>query len=194
MGYVEKQSKQKTRRYLIQQTILRSVAAVGLLGMAVVAPNAIQLLSKQGLIDVRNPRRRELINRSRDKLIKAGLLSRDKKGFVHLTVKGEVTFRKFELSGFRFRKPRRWDQKWRILIFDIKEPRRSTRDKVRRTLSDIGFKRLQDSVWIFPYDCEDFITLLKTDFKIGKDLIYIITHEIENDGLLRKQFNLPQAS
>jgi hypothetical protein len=46
-------------------------------------------------------------------------------------------------------------------------------------------------VWVYPYDCEDLITLLKADFKIGKDLLYVITESIENDKWLRQSFGFP---
>jgi CRISPR-associated endonuclease Cas2 len=77
-----------------------------------------------------------------------------------------------------------------MLIFDISEKRRGTRDKVRNTLISIGFIHLQDSVWVYPYDCEDLITLLKADFMIGKDLLYVIADKIENDIELHKKFGL----
>ena len=54
----------------------------------------------------------------------------------------------------------------------------------------IGFVRLQDSVWVYPYDCEDLIVLLKADFKIGKDVLYMIVDEMEGDTHLRKEFGL----
>ena len=50
--------------------------------------------------------------------------------------------------------------------------------------------RLQDSVWVYPYDCEDIIGLLKTDIGVGKDLLYMIADEIENDRHLRENFGL----
>ena len=58
-------------------------------------------------------------------------------------------------------------------------------------MAEIGFVRLQDSVWIFPYDCEDFIMLLKADLKIGKDALYAIVEKLENDKALREHFHLP---
>ena len=53
------------------------------------------------------------------------------------------------------------------------------------------FVRLQDSVWIYPYDCEDIITLLKADFQIGKDMLYMIVEMLEYDKRLRNHFDLP---
>ena len=75
-------------------------------------------------------------------------------------------------------------------MFDIKEKRKSTRDKIRHNLFKIGFIRLQDSVWVYPYDCEDFINLMKADFKIGKDLLYVVADKIENDKFLAQHFKL----
>ena len=109
---------------------------------------------------------------------------------LRLTAKGEQILRRLELHDFKLRKPKRWDRKWRVLIFDIPERRKNLRPKIRYTLLAIGFIRLQDSVWVYPYDCEDLITLLKADFKIGKDLLYLIVDSIENDFPLRSHFRV----
>lgn len=193
MEKLEEKSAKKTQRENTQRAILMAVAAAGLLSLAVVAPNALQILPRLGIIEMKHPRRRELINRSRDRLISAGLLARDEKGYVHLTKKGQTKLKMLELWDYTLERSTRWDEKWRMLIFDIPEYRKTLRDKVRRTLSSIGFRRLQDSVWMYPYDCEELVTLLKADFRIGKDLIYLITDSIENDSGLRKKFNLPVA-
>ena len=87
-------------------------------------------------------------------------------------------------------RPKRWDRKWRILIFDIPEYRKGLRDKIRRTLGVIGFVRLQDSVWVYPHDCEDLIAFLKADFRVGKDMLYMIVEELEGDGHLKRHFGL----
>ena len=174
----------------MQRAVLMTVAAAGFLSMALLAPNALQALAKLGILDIRGKRRKELINRSRDRLLDAGLLMRDERGYLRLLPKGEAKLRQLELHDYRLKKPKRWDEKWRLLIFDIPERRRYTREKVRNTLQMIGFERLQDSAWVYPYDCEDLVTLLKVDFKIGKDLLYIITDGIENDLMLRKRFGL----
>ena len=70
------------------------------------------------------------------------------------------------------------------------EKRRKTRDRLREIMERTGFVRLQDSVWVYPYDCEDLITLLKTDFKVGKDVLYVIADRIEFDKPLRILFGL----
>jgi hypothetical protein len=58
---------------------------------------------------------------------------------------------------------------------------------------EAGFVRLQDSVWVYPYDCEDIITLLKAEYRIGDDMRYMIVDSIERDSALRRHFKLPEA-
>ncbi len=165
------------------------VATAGFLSVAALAPNAIQALGILGGFN-KSKRQNEIIANSRKRLVAHGLLEYTPEGFLRLTSKGETKLEQLELREYKIKKPRRWDKKWRVLIFDIREERKALRDKVRTTLIAIGFMRLQDSVWVYPHDCEDLITLLKADFKIGKEILYIIADTIENDSWLKKQFKL----
>jgi phenylacetic acid degradation operon negative regulatory protein len=45
---------------------------------------------------------------------------------------------------------RRWDGKWRMVLFDVPQNRASDRTRLRRSLADRGFGYLQNSVWITP--------------------------------------------
>ena len=188
MGNLEKESRVRAKRGQIEKAVLGTIGAIGILGVALVAPNALQALKMFGY----KPQRRsnEHITLCRKRLIKQGFITYEN-NFLRLTKKGEERLLKLEASNYQIPKPKRWDGKWRVLIFDIKENRKTIRDKVRRTLDSLGFVRLQDSVWVFPYDCEDLIVLLKADFKIGKDLLYMIVDSIENDRWIRKIFSLP---
>ena len=63
--------------------------------------------------------------------------------------------------------------------------------KQRRFMAEYGFVRLQDSVWIYPYDCEDLIALAKASLRIGADVLYMIVERLERDKHLREHFGLP---
>ena len=172
---------------ILKKAILATVKVAGLLTVAAIAPNSIKYLKSLGIVS--GKRQKEIMFASKDRLVKNGLLQY-KNGFLELTKNGETELELLEMKGWKMDKPKRWDGRWRMLIFDIPETRRPARDKVRQTLSTIGFYILQDSVWIYPYDCEDLVTLLKTDFRVGKDLLYLIVDSIENDKNLRKSFGL----
>ena len=192
MGELEKKFKTRKRKENFQKAILAGIAAVGILGVMVVAPNALQALKFFG-IEPKNKWQKYNINQSFKRLKEHGLIyfKKTNKGtFIRLTQKGKEKLRRFELLGYKLPKPPKWDRKWRMLIFDIKEKQKGTRDKIRLTLKKIGFLRLQDSVWVYPYDCEDLVTLMKADFKIGRDLLYLIVDTIEGDARIKDHFKL----
>lgn len=177
----------KCRKDDIKKIILASVALAGVLGVGLVAPNALNAMAKLGILP--HPRQKESINRSRDRLIHLGLL-RYADGQLHITSQGETALRKLKLAEYQTHRPKRWDNRWRVLIFDIPEKRKKLREQIRHTLVKIGFVHTQDSVWIYPYDCEDLITLLKADFRIGKDLLYLVVEQMEYDRPYKEIFGL----
>jgi len=157
------------------------------LSIGLVAPQVIGAMGKLGLLP--NKRQEEIVRSSASKLVKKGLLMYQDNRY-KLTEVGEKKLRHWELEDYKFKRPPKWDKKWRVVIFDIPEKKRKARDQIRSVFISAGFYRLQDSVWVYPYDCEDIVGLLKTDIGIGKDLLYMIVDEIENDKHLREYFGL----
>jgi DNA-binding transcriptional regulator PaaX len=189
MGKLETEIKIKIRNTKIQRAILGTLATAGILSVALLAPNALQMLKMFGLGEGKDRDVKRSINNSRDRLIKNGFVKYEGK-YLCLTEKGKSVIGRLEKTNYKIKKPKHWDKKWRLVIFDIKEYKRETRDQIRDTLIQIGFLKLQNSVWVYPYDCEDLITLLKADFAIGREVLYIIADQIENDAIIKKYFGL----
>lgn len=182
MGVIESQIKKQIRLSRINKAVITSLAVAGGIGIAVVAPNLANVLGK-----TLSAQLKQTTQRSLTRLVKHGYIRLDG-GTARLTQKGEKCAALMGEGKLVPKKPKRWDRKWRILIFDISN--RSKRDQVRKTLRTLGLCRLQNSVWVYPYDCEDLITLLKADFRIGKDLLYIVADAVEHDKALRYHFGL----
>ena len=185
---LEQKVRLRKRRKDISKIVLRTILTAGMLSTALVAPNVLGALGKMGIRP--NTRQKDIINRARDRLLKKGYLCHEGRGLA-ITPRGEARLRFLEPKVSLPSKPRRWDGKWRVLIFDIPERRNSLRKKIRITLIAIGFVRLQDSVWVYPYDCEEYVALLKADFHVGKDLLYMIVEEMEGALTLKRHFGLP---
>ncbi len=189
MGKLEEENRKVMRATKIQKIVLRTIATAGILSVALLAPNALKMLKFFGNNkDKKN--KTYSINNSRKRLIEKGFVEYSKNGLLSLTLLGKKALNKFENRDFKIKKPEKWDKKWRILIFDIKEINRSVRDNIRTTLISIGFVKLQKSVWVYPYDCEDLVNLLKADFDIGREVLYIIADRIENEKVLIDNFKL----
>lgn len=115
---------------------------------------------------------------------------RNGRRYARITEKGKRVLQ-LETQRAENLKKRKWDRRWRIVTFDIPEKRRGVRVGLRRFMGEYGFVRLQNSVWIYPYDCEDLIALVKADLRIGVSVLYLIVERLENDKHLREHFKLP---
>lgn len=187
MGKLEERSIKRLRKDRLRRIILDTIATAGILGVGIIAPNVIGAMSKLGILP--KPRQKEYISSSAAKLTKQGMLKFED-GYYKLTANGESLLRRWELVDYKLNKPKRWDGKWRMIIFDIPEKKQKIRRQITSLFNQAGFRRLQDSVWVYPYDCEDIIGLLKTELGVGKEVLYVIADEIENDRHLRAEFSL----
>ena len=112
--------------------------------------------------------------------------------FIYLklfTEKGKKIVKEIQFDNLKIDKPKIWDGKWRIVIFDIPEnERRRMRDAMRQKLQKIGFYQMQKSVWVFPYPCEKEIRLLCEIFGVNSFVNMITSDKIYNDDALRRYF------
>lgn len=184
--------KRETKINMIK-IVLMTVAAAGVISMAVVAPNALQSLDMFYGDKKRKYNPKYHLNKTIIKMKKRGLIKFKKiKGqiFLELTKKGEKELIKYQLKEAIIKKPNKWDKKWRVIIFDIKERKRYVRDELRKQLNNLGFVKLQNSVWVHPYECEEIIVMLKAYLETGKDILYMTVEKIENDRWLKEEFSL----
>jgi len=193
MGKLEEASRKRKKKKDIQNAVLAAVAVTGLLAFAAVAPNALKLL------DYLPNEKYNLKYRTKSaagRLVAkkyAVWVERDGKKYLRLTSDGQKAVALEQAKVALKNQKKKWDGRWRMVVFDVPERRRLIRTRLRGVMGEIGFVRLQDSVWVYPYDCEDFMALLKAELKIGKDVIYAIVDTIEHDKNLRRHFNLPEA-
>mgnify|MGYP001578377279 FL=1 len=179
----------------LQTNILRFLYAGGVLTTALVAPKLLRLI---GPFDRSQPRRKELYARlaqARYRLKQRGLVKEEKHStngmHLVLTSLGEKSIEKILAREYRIPEPIRWDGKWRVLIFDIQEKRRRVRLVLRHLLMGAGFIRLQDSVWIHPYPCDEFVALVRAHLSSGVgELRSLVAEALESDRLLREHFGL----
>ncbi|KKQ67959.1 MAG: PaaX domain protein [Parcubacteria group bacterium GW2011_GWC2_39_11] len=127
-------------------------------------------------------------------LRKRGLIIIEKDGknfYMRLTKKGELIAGKYQIDELYIKKQKKWDKKWRVIIFDIPENRRIKRDLFRSKLKGMGFRQFQKSVWIYPYPCDEEVKLLRGFFGLEeKHLIILTVEKLEGAEKLLKIFNL----
>jgi hypothetical protein len=133
-------------------------------------------------------------SRSTKNLVQKGLLSFENRGgeiVIKITDKGRQTANKLFLGEIDIKKKRTtWDGKWRMVIFDIPEKKRKTRDLIRFHLKRLGFLQIQGSVWIYPYPCEEIVTIIKSNFNLNDEIVYLTANPFEKDFIFRKRFKI----
>jgi DNA-binding transcriptional regulator PaaX len=112
---------------------------------------------------------------------------------VRLTNKGADRVKEFCLEFLEIKKPKKWDKKWRVLIFDIpSKPKiyNLAREALRKKIKDLGFQQLQKSVWVYPYECEDEILFVAEIYQVQKFIEILTVEKLLHENILRTKFKL----
>ncbi|MDO8570351.1 MAG: hypothetical protein Q7R97_02100 [Candidatus Daviesbacteria bacterium] len=109
---------------------------------------------------------------------------------ITLTDKGRKKVLSYQLEEIMINKPPKWDGKWRIIIYDIRKERKILGDIFRRFLQKMQFLKLQKSVYLTPYPCDEQIEFLRQYYGLGEEVLYVIAQKVENEGVYKKYFGL----
>lgn len=107
-----------------------------------------------------------------------------------LSEKGKRRMVEGEIDEIEITQPKKWDNKWRVILFDIPEKQRIARDALRRKLHQIGFLQIQKSCFVHPFECRDEIDFITEFFNISPYVRYLQADYIEGADELIDHFNL----
>ena len=125
-------------------------------------------------------------------LKKKGLINISNKNgqiYISLTKEGKKKAGKYQIDNLEIKKPKKWDKKWRILIFDIANNQKIKREALRGKIKELGLFQLQKSVWIYPYPFEDELDFVSEALG-ARQYLQLLTVAIDNDHALRTKFGI----
>ncbi len=108
-----------------------------------------------------------------------------------LTEDGQKKALRYNIDDIKIKIPSRWDKKWRLVIFDIPEKKKPAREVLRNKLKELGFRQLQKSCFIYPYECENEINFVVELFELRPYITLIESKKITNEAALKLKFKLP---
>jgi CRISPR-associated endonuclease Cas2 len=108
---------------------------------------------------------------------------------VRITEQGKKRLLKFDLDTLTLEQ-KNWDGKWRIIIYDVRDSHRASRDLFRKTLRKLAFLQLQKSVYLTPYPCYDEVEYLRQICSIGTEVIVLTVSGLENEQAYKAYFGL----
>lgn len=97
---------------------------------------------------------------------------------IGITEKGKKRLLEYDFERIKLKSKKR-DGKFRLIIFDVPETQRSARDILRKKLEQLGFIRLQYSVYVSAFPCKDEIDFLSHFLGISKYITIAVVDKIE---------------
>lgn len=83
-----------------------------------------------------------------------------------------------------------WDGKWRLIIYDVASTKRANSEMFRTMLNKLRFLKLQKSVYLTPFKCEDEIEYLRLLFEVGNEVQILKVGSLENEAAYRRYFGI----
>ena len=132
---------------------------------------------------------RYALQRSIKGIVDAGLaemLITDQSEYLRLTPAGRERMYSQELSSSTLPFSSTWDGKWRMIILDLPEVRKSEREALRYLLKKAGFVCVKNTVWVSPYPFEQFFINIKKDLDLTTEIMIVVTDTL--DAKTQKEF------
>lgn len=113
--------------------------------------------------------------------------ARYKKPYPILTRKGKIKI----ASHLPYKKYGHWDGLWRLVILSIPEKERKYRLYFQKELKNLGFQKIQNSVYISPHPLFGTINRLSSELGIRQYLILIESEKIDREKIsIQKIWNI----
>lgn len=175
----------------IIDNILRLVAIGGFTAAMLIAPNSVQLFNKPirkyfNKLD-KKAQKRELMKFHRY-MLRQNLISENYQHGLQLTKKAKKRLLKADINNLKIQTNTVWDNKWRLIFYDIPEKYKSGRDALSHKLRSLGCYQLQRSIWVHPYPCKKIVETIAAAYDIDKYVTYAETTYIANEQLLKSHF------
>lgn len=94
----------------------------------------------------------------------------------------------YKIDDLVIQKPKQWDGKWQMALFDVPKDKKEIRDALRFHLRRLGFFQYQKSVFIFPHQCKNELDFLIEFYKARPYVRILTVTEIDNERHLKEIF------
>lgn len=184
------------KRYANATAILKLVGAGAFLAASIAIPNLPRILKPflqeneyEAWKKFNIPYLKRTLKRlERQKLVT--IKEDEKYQIVEITDAGQRRILKYALDELVIEKPKFWDNKWRMVSYDIPSNIKRLRQVFREYLSVWGFYPLHESVFIHAYPCIRQVVFLREYLGIGEYVRIFQVSKIENDNLFREFFGV----
>lgn len=173
----------------MKEIVLSTLLAVGFITIALAAPNAVQIFK---YFKPKNAYERGRIKNSLARLQKQNLIKGkdDLDGYFVLTTKGKAKAMRYKIEETKIQRQKKWDGKWRLVMFDVPEEKKRARQAINYALKKIGCVHYQKSVFLTPFPCEKEINFIGETFDVRAYIRIVVAESIEEGDRFEKKFEV----
>ncbi len=113
---------------------------------------------------------------------------------VQLSVKGIHRLQLADIRSITIPPQKNWDQKWRVVIFDIPARHAESRYLLTSELKRLKFAMLQNSMWVHPYPCFEQISAMVQYANLQPFVTYAEISSIDMRSQQRLLSEFPELS
>ncbi len=129
--------------------------------------------------------RRKLADMQRE-----GFVREEKDGRYKITKRGRDLLSEEKIWAFEIPRQKKWDYRWRMVLYDIPAAKRKTRHIFREKLREMGLMLYQNSVWVHPYPLEEIVAVIADFYGLKDCVMFAVAERINGEKRLRQEFGL----
>lgn len=107
-----------------------------------------------------------------------------------LTENGKKCALRYDIETIKIPTMKKWDGKWRVILFDIPEKSKKARNALAKLLQEMGCVKFQKSVFVCPYECKKEVDFVIEFFNLRPYVRYMIADHIDNELDFKRKFDL----
>lgn len=169
------------------QLVLVSLLILGSVPLMVLLPGLAGAF--KGFAKSKNYQRDIIARLEKEGFVKVKYLPNGKTE-VSITQNGHTRVLRYNLGTMQLMNKKKWDKKWRLILFDVPEKRKVMRDALRKKIKELGLLKIQQSVYVYPHQCEKEMDFLISYFKIRPFVKYFTIERFGGDDEYRKHFEI----
>ena len=174
----------------LAKKILKHLALGGAVIVCTAVPGMAQVLK---MFAPKNRYERNKIGRSfrnlkRQKIVK--IYVKNDKEVIEITERGKMRLLQYQFEDMKIKRPKPWDGRWRMIMFDIPVKKDRARKLLRLKLNELGFRQYQKSVFVAPFECKKEIDFIAHYLSLEKFIKYIAADYLDGQEILKKSFKL----
>jgi len=108
---------------------------------------------------------------------------------VKITQKGKEKLLRYDIEKMSLDETRS-DGHWRLVIYDVKTKKRRNSEMFRKSIARLKMLKLQKSVYLTPFPCENEIEYLRQIYEIGNEVLILKVKNLENEEAYKTYFGI----